>query len=80
MHERTIDPPERFMRRWFGEKDVCAYVLKLLPKNKEEEWTPFLCRLRTDIETVIEAVDADYLWIGVYVIEKIAKLCTLVEK
>ena len=80
VHERTIDPPERFMRRWFGEKDVCAYVLKLLPKNKEEEWTPFLCRLRTDIETVIEAVDADYLWIGVYVIEKIAKLCTLVEK
>ncbi len=80
VHERTIDPSEGFMKRWFGEKDVCAYVLKLLPINKDEEWAPFLCRLRTDIETIIEAVDADYIWLGVYIIEKIAKSCTLVEK
>ncbi len=78
--EHTIDPSERFMKRWFGEKDVGAYITNILPKRIEEEWTSFLCRLRTDIETVIETVDADYVWIGVYIIEKITKLCNHPEK
>jgi len=72
--QRTVDPSETFLKRWFGEKDFHKDVMKVIPKKICEDWTSFLYRFRPIIEDTIERVDSQYVWITAHLVEKIAKL------
>lgn len=78
--EETIDPTETFIRSWFEEQDFRKSVFSFLPKEKDESVSNFLYSLQDDIEKVIERIDANYIWLASYIVEKIAKLAAEIQE
>lgn len=68
LRERVI--PETVIKRWFGDTNVDKVVSRVLGINDRESLTSGLASLRTKIEQTVRRVDAQSIWVSVFIIER----------
>ena len=75
--ESKMDPtqrdrviPETVIKRWFGTTSVDKVVSRILGINDRDSLTSGLASLRTRIEQTVRRVDAQSIWVSVFIIER----------
>jgi hypothetical protein len=72
--KENVCPTESFLCYWFGDESIDQHFQAFFkPHSSQEEWLSYLMTLKKELETVVERVHPDYIWMVAHIIERIHK-------